>query len=117
MTPTLKRGATYQCAIIAREGDAIGATICAVVKMRAAVQRQGDAAPTLAEFTPAWVEHWDGRPESPPGWILTLSAEQTAALPADDCVTDARVSKDGFVIATATQTLRVDQRVTGTPGG
>lgn len=117
MTPTLKRGATYQRALIVREGDASAATVRAVVKTRAAVQRQGDAAPELAVFAPTWVDHWDGQAASPPGWILSLTADQTAGLPADDCVMDARVAIGGIVVMTGTELLRIDQRVTGPVGG
>lgn len=117
MTPTLKRGETFACALIVREGDAVGATVRSVVKRRADVARQGDAAPDLAEFTSAWVTHWDGDPASPPGWILSLTPDQTAALPADDCVMDARVSLGGVVVMTETATLKVTQRVTEPSGG
>ncbi|ASE39149.1 hypothetical protein [Brevundimonas vesicularis] len=112
MTPTLKRGASFACAVIVREGDALGGTIQAVVKRRAEVERKGDAAPDLAVFTPTWADHWDGDASSPPGWILSLTPEQTAALPADDCVMDARVSKGGVVVVTETEALKVIQRVT-----
>lgn len=117
MTPTLKRGASYSRALIVREGDASSATVRAVIKSRAVLSRQGDAAPDLAEFSAAWVAHWDGDPASPPGWILSLTPEQTAALPADDCVMDARVSLGGVVVMTETESLRVVQRVTEPSGG
>lgn len=117
MTPTLKRGASYQRALIVRDGDASAGTVRAVVKSMADVQKMGDAAPELAVFTASWTDHWDGQASSPPAWLLSLTPEQTALLPADDCATDARVSIGGFVVATQTERLRVEQRITGPSGG
>lgn len=117
MTQTFKRGASFACAVIVREGNAAGATIRAVVKRRGDVAKQGDAAPELAEFASAWVDHWDGNFASPPGWLLSLTPQQTTNLPLDDCIMDARVSVDGVVIVTETETLKVGQRVTEPSNG
>lgn len=117
----LKRGATYTLALEATEGSIAGASIRAVLKegrqlpSRTGYVPPGDDAEDVAEFTAVAVDHVDADDNtSGPGWHLTLSATQTAALtPGGVYFTDARVTlSGGSVSVTEPVQLTAEERVT-----
>jgi hypothetical protein len=114
---TIKRGASYRRVLIVREGDASDASVRSVLKTASGVRVQGDAAEEMAVFDVAWVDYWDGDPASPPGWILSLTDVQTAALRHGDYVMDARIELPNGVVMTETEAVQVIQRVTEPAGG
>lgn len=119
MTPVkFKRGETFSRILLVRAGDADGAEVRCVLKRSRNGKAPGDAAEDAAVFDMAWLEHHDPADEaSAPGWLATLSPEQTEALTPGLYATDARVSIDGAVVATQTEQVEVVERVTEPAGG
>jgi hypothetical protein len=69
----------------------------------------GPEVPVLADFT---VTPSPGTSEVPAGWIITLTAAQTAALPVGTYVTDIRIVVGGGVYISRPLAFRLENPVT-----
>ncbi|MBJ7446860.1 MAG: hypothetical protein JHC81_04935 [Brevundimonas sp.] len=109
----IKRGTTYRRLLLIRSGDASAASCRMVLKRAASNAAPGDEAPAAAEFVCVYVTNSDPADlTSPPAFVCTLAASATEDLAVGTYKTDARIEIAGDVIATATETIEVIERVT-----
>lgn len=111
MTPSLRyaRGQHVSVGIEAVKGAAAAAdaTCAAVLKLAINGKPPPYSVAPVAAFAVVWSDELE--PGAGPGWILTLTAEETAALEPEIYVTDARITlASGFV--QQTDPIRIDLR-------
>lgn len=108
-TYTFIRGATQSVALDVVQGFAGEEPIRAVLKAaQHANQPPGDGAVEAAVFSIAFVA---AESDTPAHWLLTLSAEQTAALSPGWYLADARIEVAGGVFQTAAIRIRIVERI------
>jgi len=114
---SFQRGETFVIALEAVQGDISGATVRAVLKAASNGEPPGDAASEAAVFSSSSVAHVDADDlTSKPGWLLSLTATQTAGLALGLYLMDARiVLASGAIDQTGLVAVTVRERITQAP--
>ncbi len=108
---TFTRGESFSLALEATDGDIAGATCRADLKLTINGEFPPESAAPLMAFSVTAVD--EVTPGGNPGWLLSLSPDQTGTLPTGNYVTDAKIiMANGWVEQTDPVTIHVKKRVT-----